>query len=776
MIVTIEGFDGVGKTTLALKIAKELNFRYVKSPIKDLFSIDENTALQIFNSVVSFDDKYLNAMFLEINNVYALKSNINNNVVIDRHIILNYIWNYEKSTKSIFEQSISYGGKPDLVIILSADKDTLVKRLINRNPQDKDIELIEKLDINLSGAIKFLDDNLYNYAIIDTNNKSSEDVLSEALDIIKKAQLKSSIGITENHNFYDNYSKISWNYNITAYYNKDENLVLRQINNDIKLSDLAICNLKKAMCNNKIVNIVPKYIHQLIAGTITANQLENKVSVFIFVSSYGMYDGTKMVSNQPSEGIYVLSEWLAKNEPTCSPVAIDPNMIDKDDLINIILNLTAPTQNVVLGFSMLPVNAENDIKLMCELKKIVPNAKIVIGGIGSEAWSLIPTVNGEYGLDKVIPIEKILIGTGLDELSELSRKLAKDFRSEFKNPPDFIELYDSRISARKLFIPYDKPDLFHKIPYNYVILDHSDSIVSVLIDNRCPQNCYFCSSPKQKVIDNVIDAVNYIEEKSKDAKVIAFNDNDLSNNSKKTISLCREMIRRGINQFKHGKMGVRNFDKELIDALSDANFQRIAIGVESFDDDIRNSLGKSNFKIDIINDTLTYLLEKKIIPEINLIIATPKETRQSLSKTITTAIKWIKKGCTVFTTTGLVAVVNAPAVMKLLKEGFEKASEYIEFNKFYVEGMSSAIYIPTYWKTSDEFKKIREELIIKRKNMFMKLKEQFGVEMPVPTKHYVTLIIIAEILQIDGYCDKNKNRKLIEKYCIEHCNLPYVNI
>ena len=48
MIVAIEGMDGVGKTTIAKNIEKDLNFKYIKEPLKELFEIDDNH----INSVV----------------------------------------------------------------------------------------------------------------------------------------------------------------------------------------------------------------------------------------------------------------------------------------------------------------------------------------------------------------------------------------------------------------------------------------------------------------------------------------------------------------------------------------------------------------------------------------------------------------------------------------------------------------------------------------------------------------------------------------------------
>jgi len=40
MIIAIDGIDGVGKTTIATKLAEESNFEYVYNPFENAFFVD----------------------------------------------------------------------------------------------------------------------------------------------------------------------------------------------------------------------------------------------------------------------------------------------------------------------------------------------------------------------------------------------------------------------------------------------------------------------------------------------------------------------------------------------------------------------------------------------------------------------------------------------------------------------------------------------------------------------------------------------------------------
>ena len=55
MIVAIEGMDGVGKTTVAKSVEKDLLFEYVKDPLKELFEIDNEHLTKISDKIKHYE-------------------------------------------------------------------------------------------------------------------------------------------------------------------------------------------------------------------------------------------------------------------------------------------------------------------------------------------------------------------------------------------------------------------------------------------------------------------------------------------------------------------------------------------------------------------------------------------------------------------------------------------------------------------------------------------------------------------------------------------------
>lgn len=567
----------------------------------------------------------------------------------------------------------------------------------------------------------------------------------------------------------------SLNHNITIYYDANNKLQLRQINNPVTLSNAALTHLTNVMESYKIVNVTPDNIQRLFDGTIKHTELVEKVTTFIFISSYGLIDDAEWTSYQPSEGISLLSEWLAKNEPSAAPLTIDPNLIS-EDLLSIIQAHVAASQKVVFAFSIIPANIENDIQMILKVKKNIPDSTIVVGGIGSDTLKLLPTSDGNVGLQNALPIDLILENDGLVDLANISRKLS-GITNELRNSgPDFYEISKSRLIANDLFIPFKFPDIIHKIPYDLANSSKRDTVAQILVDNRCIQNCFFCSSPKQQRFQNAEEALDYIEEKSMAAEIIAFNDNDLSYNVENTIKLCHGMVSRNINQPKYGKFGVRQFSPELIDALKLANFKRIAVGVESFDQNVRASLGKKNFTDENISATLNYLLRKNIQPEINLIIASPADNYDSLKTTVIQGLKWAEKGCLLFTTIGLSAVANSPAVVRLMQQENFVDTDKIEFKEIFQEGMQRKLLLPKYWKSSKDMVILREKLIKTRTDILFELHERFNTKMPVPVRNYVIVTTLASLLGIKGFESKEDIMPRIYKYAEENYSIPYINI
>ena len=186
MLVAIEGMDGVGKTTIAKSLEKDLEFTYVKEPLKDLFEVDSEHILSISNKIFNTSNDRLIAWYLALGDIFALSNFKNQNVILDRHILLNYFWNGNNDTEQIFKTQIEMFGKPDLTILLTASVETRRKRILDRNPSDPDLSKSTMWEYGYDKMINFLEKYNYNYAIVDTDNLSIEETLEKCKMLIKQ--------------------------------------------------------------------------------------------------------------------------------------------------------------------------------------------------------------------------------------------------------------------------------------------------------------------------------------------------------------------------------------------------------------------------------------------------------------------------------------------------------------------------------------------------------------------------------------------------------------
>lgn len=189
MIIAIEGMDGVGKTTTAKYIESKYSFKYVKEPLCELFNLSNDDLLNISEEIFKYLDERVIAWYLALGDVFALSKYKNDNIVMDRHVLLNYFWNGTKNSEEIFNLQQSMFGKPDLTILLYASEDIRRKRIEKRDPNDPDLK---KEDMWINGydkMINYLKKYNYNYVLIDTNNLSLGETFLKIDDIMKKLQM-----------------------------------------------------------------------------------------------------------------------------------------------------------------------------------------------------------------------------------------------------------------------------------------------------------------------------------------------------------------------------------------------------------------------------------------------------------------------------------------------------------------------------------------------------------------------------------------------------------
>lgn len=185
MIITIDGGDGCGKSTLAQMISEHYNFTYIKKPIDDFLGVKKPDTLRANAS------KLVQKVVYDINKNEKVKVGFNNglllyyknklqneNAVIDRGPLSCYLFNGSPITESTFDYFLRRGLNFDLSIFLKASNKTRLTRLVKRNNADPDLsdEKIGSLSDNQDRALAYAHSRKLNVLEIETDDKTPEEI------------------------------------------------------------------------------------------------------------------------------------------------------------------------------------------------------------------------------------------------------------------------------------------------------------------------------------------------------------------------------------------------------------------------------------------------------------------------------------------------------------------------------------------------------------------------------------------------------------------------
>ena len=183
--ISIEGMDGVGKSTTCKILAERLGYEFVEKPLHYLFDDSDNEIKQyqkIAKRVNSNPNRTFTAWYYGLNNIYLYEKFKDKNIVTDRHIVSNYCWSGTKDNMDIYNLILKKIGKPKLTIILYATPDAILKRLKKRDINDSDIKKVNLSEKAYERMIYFCETKKLEYLVIDTSNKTPE----ETVDLIMK--------------------------------------------------------------------------------------------------------------------------------------------------------------------------------------------------------------------------------------------------------------------------------------------------------------------------------------------------------------------------------------------------------------------------------------------------------------------------------------------------------------------------------------------------------------------------------------------------------------
>lgn len=185
--ISIEGMDGVGKTTTCELLAKRLNYRFVEKPLHYLFDDSENSFdeyIRIRGQVNANENRIFTSWFYGLGSIYMYELFKNYNIVTDRHLASNYAWSGTEDNVEIYDLLIKKLGTPKLTVILYAPSEVIVSRLKKRDKNDSDIEKARKSEMIYSKMIDFCKKYEMPFIVINSSNLSPEQVVNKIIGVL----------------------------------------------------------------------------------------------------------------------------------------------------------------------------------------------------------------------------------------------------------------------------------------------------------------------------------------------------------------------------------------------------------------------------------------------------------------------------------------------------------------------------------------------------------------------------------------------------------------
>lgn len=191
MHISIEGIDGVGKTTFATLVSKALGFKFVEKPLHYLFDeIDNENYIRIRDIVNASSNRVFTSWFYGLGNIYTYEKFKDQDIVTDRHLLSNYSWSGEPESEAIFDLLVEKIGIPDYTFIVYANEETVMNRIVGRDISDPDILKVSLIPEVYRKMESFCVKHKMPYQLIDTSDISQikvRDIIIDKVNMIRNS-------------------------------------------------------------------------------------------------------------------------------------------------------------------------------------------------------------------------------------------------------------------------------------------------------------------------------------------------------------------------------------------------------------------------------------------------------------------------------------------------------------------------------------------------------------------------------------------------------------
>ncbi len=356
-----------------------------------------------------------------------------------------------------------------------------------------------------------------------------------------------------------------------------------------------------------------------------------------FEDIYGSYKHLyrKGFLNSPLSLCYLAAS-LIDNDHVAQIVDGEAESLSLDQIIKKVKDF-APG---LIGITATSIDFIHAHHLAKALKKVLPEIPLLLGGthvnlFGSEVLEKAPEFDfgcigdGEY---LIVELAQMIEEGASDKLPNIAGLIYRDGKNTVQNCFRPIEMNLDRYTFPARFL------LKNELYYRAIPFKGYQTTASIMSSRGCPFSCAFCAvrniygGPKVRLrsASNVLNEIEYIV-KEMGINHLAFNDDCLTLNRERMMTICTGILERGLKFTWEGLSRADLLDEELLRIMKQAGFIRISIGIESANAHILKVL-KKHETLEQIEKAVYMAKRAGIVTRGSLIIGSPYETGETVKE------------------------------------------------------------------------------------------------------------------------------------------------
>ena len=288
----------------------------------------------------------------------------------------------------------------------------------------------------------------------------------------------------------------------------------------------------------------------------------------------------------------------------------------------------------LIGFSMITVGYKTAYKIISDLKRLLPNSKIVVGGHHV-------TILKVKVLDECNDIDFGVIADGERTIVELCKNDMpyEDIKGLIFRKDQQIVFTGERPSIKNL-------DEYAFPRYKNFNMKNYSKQIPIQSSRGCVYQCTFCPNKLIGRKFRTRSAISFVDEiqywYAKGIRQFAIDDDNFTFNKKRVYDICNEIEKRNLkNLFIRCSNGIRadRVDRPLLARMKGIGVREVGFGVDGGNNKVLGHLKKGE-TIETIEQAIKDACELGLDVKMFIIVGTPHETRADIEDSIKLAKKY----------------------------------------------------------------------------------------------------------------------------------------